>query len=57
MPPVKGVEFARFGRKLLIVNHRGSPLDIRGIKARRIVPQAPSARGWLAAHSAALLEF
>jgi hypothetical protein len=56
LPPVTGVEFARFGNKLVIVNHRSSPVDIRGIKSKKIIPQVPSARGWLAAHSAAYLE-
>jgi hypothetical protein len=31
MAPVKGVEFARFGKHLVIVNHRSSPVDISGI--------------------------
>jgi len=57
MPPVKGVEFARFGKRLVIVNHRSSPVDISGIKAHKIIPQMPSASGWLAAHSATCLEF
>jgi hypothetical protein len=56
MAPVKGVEFARFGKQLIIVNHRSSPLDISGIKVRKAVPQVPSASGWLAAHSATCLE-
>jgi hypothetical protein len=56
MLPVKGVEFACFGKKLVIVNHRSSPVDIRGIKSKKIIPQVPSARGWLAAHSAMYLE-
>ena len=56
MPPVKGVEFARFGNKLVIVNHRSSPIDIRGIKAKKEIPLIPSAPGWLAAHSAIYLE-
>jgi hypothetical protein len=55
MKPVKGVEFARFGRNLVIVNHRSNPLDIRGIKANKTFAQVPSARGWLAAHSAVCL--
>jgi hypothetical protein len=53
MKPVKGVEFARFGKNLVIVNHRSSPVDIHGIKAKKVIAQVPSARGWLAAHSAA----
>jgi hypothetical protein len=56
MKPIKGVEFARFGRKLVIVNHRSSPLDVRSIKAKKSIAQVPSARGWLAAHSAVYLE-
>jgi hypothetical protein len=54
--PIKGVESARFGNKLIIVNHRSSPVDISGIKARKIISQIPSAPGWLAAHSATCLE-
>ena len=57
MKPVKGVEFARFGKKLIIVNHRSSPVDIRGIRAKKIIPLVPSAHSWLAAHSAACIEF
>ena len=54
--PIKGVEFARFGKILIIVNHRSSPVDITGIKASKIIPQVPSASGWLAAHSAMYLK-
>jgi hypothetical protein len=54
--PIKGVEFARFGKILIIVNHRSSPVDISGVKARKIILQGPSAPGWLAAHSATCLE-
>ena len=54
--PVKGVEFARFGNRLVIVNHRSSPLDISSLAAKRTLPQVPSAPGWLAAHSAVFLE-
>jgi len=56
MAPVKGVEFARFGKHLVIVNHRSSPVDISGIKANKVFSQVPSAPGWLAAHSAVCLE-
>jgi hypothetical protein len=56
IPPIKGVEFARFGKHLIIVNHRASPVDIGGIKAGKTISQAPSAPGWLAAHSAVYLE-
>jgi hypothetical protein len=56
MKPVKGVEFTRFGKKLVIVNHRSSPVNISGIKAKKIILQLPAARGWLAAHSAIYLE-
>ncbi len=56
LPPVNGAEFARFGNRLVIVNHRSSPVDIRRIAAKRALPQVPSAPGWLAAHSAVYLE-
>lgn len=56
MAPVKGVEFARFGKHLVIVNHRASPVDISGIKPRKTISQVPSAPGWLAAHAAVCLE-
>ncbi len=54
--PVKGVEFARFGNQLVIVNHRSSPVDISGIPSKRAFSQVPSAPGWLAAHSTSYLE-
>jgi hypothetical protein len=54
--PIRGVEFAHFGKHLIVVNHRSSPVDISGIAARRALPQVPSAPGWLAAHSATCLE-
>ncbi len=49
---MKGVEFARFGNRRVVVNHRSSPVRI---PAGRSISQIPSAPGWLAAHSAALL--
>ena len=52
MQPVKGVEFARFGEHLIMVNHRSSYVDIRGVEAKKIIFQGPSATGWLAPHSA-----
>jgi hypothetical protein len=54
--PIKGVEFARFGQRLIIVNHRSSPVDISSIATRRSLAQIPSAPGWLAAHAAVCLE-
>jgi hypothetical protein len=57
VPPMKGVEFARFANKLVMVNHRSSPVDVRGIKPKKEVSEVPSAPGWLAAHSATYLEF
>ena len=56
LPPRKGVEFARFGSRLVIVNHRASPIDISGITARRAITLVPSAPGWLAAHSVTCIE-
>jgi hypothetical protein len=49
---MKGVEFARFGNRLVIVNHRSSPVRIPG---GRSIPQISTAPGWLAAHSATLI--
>lgn len=56
LPPRRGVEFARFGSRLVIVNHRASPVDLSALSARRVRPQVPSAPGWLAAHAAVCLE-
>ena len=56
LPPRKGVEAARFGTRVIIVNHGASPVDISAVKARLAIPQFPSAPGWLAAHSGMLLE-
>jgi hypothetical protein len=56
MPPRKGVEFARFGSHLIVVNHRASPVSIASIPARRAIHQIPTAPGWLAAHAAVYLE-
>ena len=56
LPPRKGVEFARFGSRLVVVNHRASPLDVSALQSSRTVSQIPSAPGWLAAHAAALFE-
>jgi hypothetical protein len=55
--PLKGVEQAWFGNRLVLVNHRSSPVDIRSLRAKHSLPQVPSAPGWLAAHSAIYLEF
>lgn len=56
LAPRKGVEFARFGSRLVVVNHRASPIDLRPLSVRRAIPLIPTAPGWLAAHSAVLLE-
>jgi hypothetical protein len=54
--PLKGVEFARFGSRLVVVNHRSSPIDISGITSRGAIALIPSVPGWLAAHAAICLE-
>ncbi|HET9650152.1 MAG TPA: beta-galactosidase trimerization domain-containing protein, partial [Microlunatus sp.] len=36
--PIKGVEYARFGEKVIIVNHRATPVDITGIGATADTP-------------------
>jgi hypothetical protein len=56
MNPVKGVEFCRFGKKVIIVNHRSSPIRIDGIKASKTRHLVPSPEGWLAGHSAVYIE-
>ena len=55
MKPIKDVEFARFGKNHVIVNHRSSPVDISGIRANQSIPQVHSAKGLLAAHSAVVI--
>jgi len=54
--PEKGVEFAHFGKRLVLINHRSSTLDIRRIKAKKTVHLVSAVKGWLAAHSAVCLE-
>ncbi len=54
--PMKGVEFARFEGRLVVVNHCSSPVDISGIKAAKTIPQYPLTEGKLAAHSAVYVE-
>ncbi|MBT0773498.1 hypothetical protein KIH74_31415 [Kineosporia sp. J2-2] len=56
LPPVRGVEAARFGNRVVVVNHRSGPVDISGVPAARAIHLLPTAPGWLAAHSAVLLE-
>jgi hypothetical protein len=56
LPPRKGVEFACFGSRLVIVNHRAIPLDVSALQSSRTVAQLPGAPGWLAAHAASLFE-
>jgi hypothetical protein len=56
LPPRKGIECARFGSVLIIVNHRASPVDISDVRSKRARPQIAGAPGWLAAHSAVCLE-
>lgn len=56
MKPVKGVEFARFSNRLVIVNHRSSPIRIDGIKGSKAVHLVPCPEGFLAGHSAVYLE-
>lgn len=55
LPPMRGVECARFGRRLVIVNHRAGPVDISGIKCVNQMAQVPTAVGWLAGHAATCL--
>ena len=53
--PIRGVEFARFGERLVVVNHRSSPVDIRGIAKIEEIAQVSTNAGMVAAHSATCL--
>lgn len=56
IPAARGVEFARFGERWIIVNHRSTPVDISATDAGKTRALLPSAPGWLAAHSATCVE-
>lgn len=59
LPPVRGVEVARFGSKAVVVNHRPSPLDLTsfgGTSVPLLGEHRGERPGWVAAHSAALLD-
>jgi hypothetical protein len=56
MRPIKGVEFARFGSYLVIVNHRSSPVNIGNLKWKSELAQLPGAPEWLPGHAATLVE-
>lgn len=56
MRPIRGVETAVFGDRAVIVNHRSSPIDLTGLSVKRRLSLAPSAPGWIAAHSAEYIE-
>lgn len=53
---IKGVEVARFGDRIVVVNHRSIPIQINGINATRAILQIPCLPGWLSAHSAGYFE-
>ena len=53
--PMRGVEFARFGKRMVIINHRASPVDISGIKFDQQIAQLPTAAGCVAGHAATCL--
>jgi hypothetical protein len=56
MPPRKGVECARFGDRLIVVNHRASPVELSGLNARHELSQLPCRPGWLAGHATTYVE-
>jgi hypothetical protein len=55
LPPSKGVEVARFGRHVVIVNHRSTRVDLSAVPAEERIEMVPSVPGWLPGHSAAYL--
>ncbi|HEY1661685.1 MAG TPA: hypothetical protein VGI03_04640 [Verrucomicrobiae bacterium] len=56
MKPTKGVEFARFGKKIIVVNHRSSSIDISCLAAKTELHLEVTAPGRLAARSAVYIE-
>lgn len=56
LPPRRGLECARFGRHVVLVNHTSTALDVSTLQPKHWIAEAPSAPGWLAAHSAAYAE-
>jgi hypothetical protein len=55
LPPSKGVEVARFGRHVVIVNHRSTMVDLSAVPAEERIEMIPSVPGWLPGHSATYL--
>lgn len=55
MPASRGVEMARFGRHVVIVNHRSTMVDLSEVQAEEQIEMVPSAPGWLPGHSAIYL--
>ncbi|HKT57106.1 MAG TPA: beta-galactosidase trimerization domain-containing protein [Microbacterium sp.] len=49
----KGVEFARFGDRLVVVNHRASPVSLPELAELPVIAQLDAAPGVVAGHSAA----
>lgn len=56
LPPRRGLEMARFGTRVVVVNHLATPVQLGRLAAGRVLSQIPSAPGWIAAHSAVLAE-
>ncbi|MGN7862399.1 hypothetical protein ACTJI8_17585 [Microbacterium sp. 22303] len=54
VPPQKGVEFARFGDRLVIVNHRSSPVAVPQLASAEVLAQIEAPSGYVAGHSAAM---
>lgn len=54
--PVKGLEFARFGARWVVVNHRSSPIDLRAVVSSPSLLLGPGPAGWLPAHAAVSFE-
>jgi hypothetical protein len=53
--PRRGLEFARFGSRWILVNHRSSPIALGNGVSDHAIFQILSAPGYLAAHSAVCL--
>lgn len=54
--PRRGLEVATFGDQVVLVNHRSSPVPLAELAEHPQVHLVPSAPGWLAAHSAVMVD-
>jgi hypothetical protein len=56
LPAQKGLEFARFGSRWIIVNHTANPVNLIPVATGKMRHALPITSDWLLPHSALLLE-